>query len=168
MDLRIIQTLGTTEPVLLDETKNYLRVTDDSDDALITQMIVNARLQAEKFINSDIRAKERKIYLTCIEDEINLPYAPVTSVASVTVDGVALGEDAYELLGLDNPVLRLANLPAQKVEITYTTIGIDNESIRQGVFALAAWLYYGRTAKMATNWKSWLSPFKIFGYYGTR
>lgn len=191
-DFRIVQTTGTTEPITLDEVKNYLRLDNTADDTLITAMITNARLQAEKYLNSDILAKDREMFLTSIDEPFNLPYAPlnlqrdgdgVLTNFTVTVDGVVQTEGVgFELLGLDNPRIRLnTNIeafgrggnrgdfsPAQRVNITYSTLGLDNAMINQGLLALCAWLYYGRTAKMGTNWKSWLSPFKTWGYYGTR
>ena len=168
-DLRVVRETSTTEPVTLAEAKNYLRIVNSDDDALITSMITNARRQCERYLNSDIVPKERVVYYDYLSEDINLYYAPIASISSITVDGVAqVADEGYELLGLDNPLVSLQNRIAEKVEITYTTAGLPAEDVNIGVLACIAWLYYGRDAVMSTNYKAWLSPFKIFGYYGIR
>ena len=47
MDNQIISTIGITEPVTLDEVKNYLRITNTRDDVYINSIIPNARIRAE-------------------------------------------------------------------------------------------------------------------------
>ena len=180
MDLRIISTIGTSEPITLAEAKNYLRVVNTADDALITSIITNARMQVERFINSDIVSKQRALFLPVVDYPINLPYAPVMQIDSVTVDGEANAD--YGSNGLDNPLISfgLSSLYGyqstrtttttsfRNVQITYTTTGISDESLKLAVLACVAWLYHGRDAVMGTNWKAYATPFKIFGYYGTR
>ena len=182
MDIRIISTIGTTEPITLAEAKNYLRINNTQDDDYITDLIINARKECERFLNSDILAKQRSIYFADLDDAINLPYAPIATVDTVVVDGVTLSSpDDFEVLGLDNPLVRITSglsafsrggtrsiNSAEKVQITYTTGGLPFPDIRQGVLANVAWKYYGRTAEMSTNYKNFLTPFKTFGYYGTR
>ena len=172
-DIRVVRETSTTEPVTLAEARNYLRITNTQDDDLVASMITSARRQAEEYINSDIVPKERIYYLTKLTEGINLPYAPIASVDSFTIDGTAQTvNEGYEILGLDNPVISLNGSmygeQAQKVEITYTTAGITSNDIKIGILALIAWMYHGRDAKMSTNYKSWLSPFKTVGYYGIR
>ena len=168
-DLRIVRETTTTEPVTLEEAKNYLRINNTQDDTLIQSMITNARRQAEIYINSDIVPKERIVHYDTLNEDINLYYAPVASVDTVTIDGVAATlDDEYELVGLDNPLFRLANQYGEKVQITYTTAGRPAADIKIGVLCYLASLYYQREAKMPTNWKQWLSPFKVYGYYGVR
>lgn len=182
-DYRIVRTIGTTEPVSLDEAKLYLGIENSVEDNFITALIQNARLQAERFINSDIVAKERQLYLRRYDCPVNLPYAPVASVDSVSIDGVAqtLGE-GYEVDGLDNPFIAVGGLgdafargsevglglPTEKVQITYTTTGREDNMINQGILALIDEMYSGPQMSMKTNWKRWLSPFKVHGYYGQR
>ena len=170
MDLRIVRTIGTTEPVTLAEVKNYLRLNNTQDDDLINDIIVNARLRAERYLNSDIVSKQRTVYVGEITDPINLYYAPVTTVDSVTVDGEALTVDQdYYVRGFGNPLIEFEGAgPRRIVQITYTTSGLNFIDIKQGILALCAELYYGRTEKYMTNWRSFLSPFKVNGFYGTR
>ena len=179
MDLRIISTIGTSEPVTLAETKNYLRVTNTQDDNLITSMISNARMQVERFINSDILSKQRELFLPLVDCPINLPYAPITMVDSVEIGGEASTD--FESNGLSNPLLTFGSYglnynggtssyttPVNNVKITYTTTGISDDQIKLAVLACVSWLYHGRESEMSTNWRAFATPFKIFGYYGTR
>ena len=167
-DVRVNSTTGTADSIVtLEEAKNYLRVTNTQDDTLITAMISNAILQAEKYLNSDILAKTRTQYVGSAEEPFNLYYAPVASVQTVTIDGQEQSTETYQLKGLDNPLV-CTDANGVNVVVNYTTQGITDGSVKQGVLALIAWLYYRGEAKMPTNWKSWLSPFKTFGYYGVR
>lgn len=169
MDNKIISTIGTTEPVTLEEVKNYLRITNSRDDAFIQSIIPNARIRAERYLNSDIVSKQRREYFDCITEPINLRYSPISSVDTVLIDGETMTVDTdYTVEGLDNPLFKLEQSSADKVTITYTTAGIDSSLVKPGILALVAELYHSRTEKVSTNWRSFLSPFKVFGYYGVR
>jgi hypothetical protein len=169
MDNKIISTIGVTEPVTLLEVKNYLRITNARDDDYINSIIPNARIRAEKYLNSDIVSKQRREYFACISEAINLRYSPIASVDSVLIDGEAMTVDTdYTVEGLDNPLFKLEQSSADKVTITYTTAGIDASLVKPGILALVAELYHSRTEKVTTNWRSFLSPFKVFGYYAIR
>ena len=168
-DLKVISTNDAPSSIVsLDQAKLYLSVTNTIEDVMITSMITNAILQAEKYMNRDILGKVREMYLVRVTEPINLYYSPIVSVNSVTADGVDLTLDTeYEVLGLDNPSIRFTNTLAEKVVINYTTTGISDESVRQGVLALVQWLYDRGADGGRTNWKAFLSPFKTYGYYGT-
>jgi uncharacterized phiE125 gp8 family phage protein len=169
MDNQIISTIGITEPVTLVEVKNYLRITNTRDDDYINSIIPNARIRAERYLNSDIVSKQRREYFAEISEAINLRYAPIASVDTVVIDGETMTVDTdYTVEGLDNPLFKLEQTIAEKVAITYTTAGIDASLVKPGVLALVAELYHSRTEKVTTNWRSFLSPFKVFGYHGVR
>ena len=169
MDNQIISTIGITEPVTLVEVKNYLRITNTRDDDYINSIIPNARIRAERYLNSDIVSKQRREYFAEISEAINLRYAPIASVDTVVIDGETMTVDTdYTVEGLDNPLFKLEQSSADKVTITYTTAGIDASLVKPGILALVAELYHSRTEKVTTNWRSFLSPFKVFGYHGVR
>jgi len=169
MDNQIISTIGITEPVTLVEVKNYLRITNTRDDDYINSIIPNARIRAERYLNSDIVSKQRREYFAEICEPINFRYSPISTVDSVTIDGVTMIVDTdYTVEGLDNPLFKLEQSSASKVAITYTTSGLDSSLVKPGILALVAELYHSRTEKVTTNWRSFLSPFKVFGYYGVR
>jgi len=169
MDNQIISTIGITEPVTLVEVKNYLRITNTRDDDYINSIIPNARIRAEKYLNSDILSKQRREYFAEICEPINFRYSPISTVDAVTIEGVTMIVDTdYTVEGLDNPLFKLEQSSASKVSITYTTSGLDSSLVKPGILALVAELYHSRTEKVTTNWRSFLSPFKVFGYYGIR
>ena len=171
-DVKVVSTLTAPSSIVsLDQAKLYLSVTNTQEDVMITSMITSAILQAEKYLNSDILSKTRQMYLANVTEPINLYYAPILSVNSVSINGETQVEgEGYEVLGLDNPSITFNYIDtniAQKVLINYTTSGITDESVRQGILALVAYLYNRGNHGMTTNWKAFLSPFKTFGYYGT-
>ena len=169
-DVKVVSTNDAPSSIVsLNEVKLFLSVTNTQEDVMITSMITNAILQAEKYLARDILGKTREMYLVRVEDPISLYYAPIASVNTVHVDGVLqeLSKE-YEVLGLDNPTVMFIAPPVRKVLINYTTAGIANESIRQGILALIQLLYDRNADGARTNWKAFLSPFKTFGYYGTR
>ena len=166
IDVREVATIPSnpTEPVTLDEAKNWLRIDTTADDTLITNLIISARRKAERYLNRDIVAKQREAYWTYVDEDINLPYT-TNGVTSVSVDGNALTLNTdYEVLGLDNPKIRILNNPVEKVQINYTTANFSNSEIEIGILMLIEESYHGHK----TMWKSILSPFKVFGYYGVR
>ena len=169
MDLQIINTIGTN-PVTLAEAKNYIRVTNTTEDALIQSMIVNATRKVEAYINTDIVSKQRAMYLDQVDEPFGLYYAPInTTIAPVVeVDGITQETDSYELRGIENPLIQLQSNNARKVKVTYTTKGISDEGIEPAILCYVAYLYHGRDAMMSTNWKLFAAPYKLQQYNGTR
>ena len=166
-DLRVVSEAAYTELVSLADAKNYLRVDNSDDDTLIENMIIQARIMAETYTRSDIAPKTREQFLVTAEGDFNLYYAPIATVNSVMVDGVE--NTTYETLGLSNPFIRLdGNGMAKNVLVNYTTSGRTEVGLKQGILCTIAYLYYGRDAKMSTNYKPFLAPYKISGYYGVR
>ena len=169
MDLQIINTIGT-DVVTLAEAKNYIRVTNTSEDTLITSMISNATRRIEAYINTDIVAKQRAMFLDRADEPFGLYYAPInTTIAPVVeVDGEVQTTGAYEVIGLENPLIRLESTFAEKIKVTYTTKGIADDGIKPAILCYVAYLYHGRDAMMSTNWKLFAAPYKLQQYYGTR
>ena len=166
-EVQVLTTIGSPDTIVtLDQAKEYIRITNTEEDSLITAMIQNAILQAEQYLSRDILSKTRRMYVNYADRPFNLFYAPVASVQTVAIDGTST--TAYELLGLQNPLVKLDQTNAEKVTVDYTTAGIADQSVRQGILALIAWLYHRGDASMPTNWKTWLSPFKTYGFYGNK
>ena len=167
--LTVTQT--ATDVVTLAEARTYLGVTiSTSDDALITAQIDAAIGIAETFLSRDILAKTRvqtEIYAE--NGELSLYYPPIASVDTVTRDGDPQTLDVgYTLQGAtDNPVIDF-RLPAnnsrdvggaRRVDVEYTTAGLDNQIIKQGVLSIVSDLY--NEGKVGTDYRSILAPFKI-------
>ena len=169
--LSVTDSRSNSDIISLAEVKNYLRVTNTQDDIEIQDMLDNSIDAIERYLEQDILAKDRRMYLESVIDPFQLYYAPLGSVgvSEVSVDGEVLLESSYELLGIEDPKVDLMNFPAEKVNVRYTTKGItDLSKLKQGIKARVAWLYWGRDSKVSTNWKAYLSPYKRYAYYGVK
>ena len=167
-DYRIVSVLTATEPITLLEAKNYIRVTNDQDDTLIENMISEGRQLAETYLSKDILSRSREVFISYVDREIKLPYAPIDTDVdiTVTVEDNLIAADQYSTFGYEDPAVRLSSVPARDVKITYTTKGLGTE-VKQGVLAATAFLYKaaGRgemdTMKnIMTDYKSLLAPYR--------
>lgn len=163
MTVREVSTLaGSTEPITLDEAKNWLRIDNTDDDTRITSLITAARRRAENYIKKDIVGKNREVFWTVLNKDVNLPFT-VNTISSVTFDGVAQTvNDGYELLGTGNAIFRLESYPNEKIQVQYATENYTDDEIKIGVLMIVEEMYYNNK----TQWKFVLSPFKVWGYYG--
>ena len=167
-DVRVVSVIDSTEPVTLAEVKNYLRITNSEDDALITSQISAAREIAESYLSRDILPRSRQAFFNRVTEPFTLSWAPIdTSVdITITVEGEPWTE--FEVKGFNNPTIVMNYqleengdfyvVTTRDVLVSYTTLGINDANIKQGVLACVAFLYYGRDAKMATNYTNFLAP----------
>lgn len=83
-----------TEPVTLQSVKDILRLTDTTDDALITGQIKSAREFAEKILGRSLASKTYAAFydrFPCTQHPILLPEPPARSVSAVKyLDSVTL------------------------------------------------------------------------------
>lgn len=168
MNLKII-TPATTEPVSLAEAKLHLRVTADTDNTLITNLIKTARQHAENYAGRALASQTLELVLDnfpcCYVDNspcgyIELPMPPVTSVTSVKYknsDGIEATWDTAEYIFYDKEpaIITLAfnkswpsftPYPAGAVKVRYVAGYTTNipEPIRQAMLLLIATLYENR------------------------
>ncbi len=78
-----LSTAPTTEPVLLQEVKDYMRVTINDDDALIMRLMKASRDAVETMTNRQLITATWVLRLNDFQAEIPLPRAPLSSVTSV-------------------------------------------------------------------------------------
>lgn len=148
-----------TEPVTLDDVKAYLGIDHDDDDAVLTAVIRQARIQAEQYLNRDIIARARQLYYPFVTNDIKLLRSPVNRDVDIEITIGGEMTTAFEVLGLNNPVVRLEARTAREVEITYTTEGLSNSDVRNGVLALCGHLY--PRSDIHLDWMAMLSPYKV-------
>ena len=160
---------SNTEIITLAEVKNYLRVTNTQDDAEIQDAIDNSIDAIERYLDIDILAKSRQMYVDYVDEPINLYYAPIDTSVDLAVSVSGTPEVGFEQLGIEDPKISFTGARSA-VLISYTTKGItDLSKLKQGIKRRVAALYFERgDATMNTNWKLALSPYRRFGYYGTR
>ena len=173
--IEIVSTTGS-ELITTSDVKDYVRIDTTADDTLIDRMIVQARIWCENYISRDIVAKERKYYLDKAEGFIQIPFAPVATITSVTVQGSSaeyqekgLNKEQIILTSGVNQVLSGSNTSfAMEVLITYTTAGVSDDLIKQALLQMVSNYYDNRTDfiqgknvnEIPTNVKSILASYK--------
>ena len=160
-----VNSLLGNEIITLGDVKNYVRIDSDDDNAIITNMITQARIWCENYISRDIVPKNRTYYLSDTSGLFDLPFAPVATIESVTVEGEAA---TYTEYGLDDLSIELDGGPSNNVKITYTTAGLNDGLIKQALLQMVSNLYDNRAdfvtgtivSDIPTNVKSILSGYK--------
>ena len=163
--IKITATTGS-EIINTATAKTYLRVDTSADDTLIGQMITQARIIIENYITKDIVAKTRKLYLANVDERFVLPFSPIASVQTITVDGTATTD--YTTYGLDDTIIELGSLPSKEVIVSYTTAGMNDSFLIEANLQLVSTLYDNRTDfvigqnvnDLPTNVKEILSGYK--------
>jgi hypothetical protein len=138
--IKINSTTGS-EIISTSEFKDYARISNSTDDTLIGIIIKQARIWCENYISRDIVAKNRTYYLDETNGIFDIPFGPIASISSVTVDGTTVTD--YTMEGLDNETIDLDG-PAEKVKVTYVTSGLDDELLQQAIKQFAVTLYDNR------------------------
>ena len=136
-----VNSLLGNEIITLGDVKNYVRIDSDDDNAIITNMITQARIWCENYISRDIVPKNRTYYLPSTNGMFDLPFAPIASVVSVLINGNAA---EYTEHGLDDLSIELDGGPADNVKVTYTTTGINDGLIKQALLQLVSTYYDNR------------------------
>ena len=165
--IKINSTVGN-EILTGQDVKDYVRIDTASDDNIITAMITQARIWCENYISRDIVAKNRTYYLPTTNGVFDFPFGPVTSVATVNVNGT--DTTAFEIFGLDNETIELDGGSAENVKVTYITEGLNDSLIKQAMLQLISTYYDNRAyfdsgsskeiSEIPTNTKVILTSYK--------
>lgn len=139
-EVKITATTGS-EIVTVSGAKDFIRIDTSDDDTLIGNMIEQARLWCENYISRDIVAKTRVYYLEEADSRFDVPFAPLASISSVTVEGTAADYDTY---GVYDEVILLNSLPAKDIKVTYTTQGMNDGLLQQAILQLVSTYYDNR------------------------
>ena len=122
IDFTLVNVGTPTEPVTLAEAKNYCRVTTNADDALITDLITEAREAVEKATGTCIVQKNVTIWFNNPASNFNLPYGPMDPTTFKLYDDINNTEVLaanYRLVGGQYPSL---NFPIwNQLRATYTS-----------------------------------------------
>lgn len=139
-EVKVTATTGS-EIVTVSGAKDFIRIDTSDDDTLIGNMIEQARLWCENYISRDIVAKTRVYYLEEADSRFEVPFAPLASISSVTVDGTAASYNTY---GVYDEVILLDSLPAKDIKVTYTTEGMNDGLLQQAILQLVSTYYDNR------------------------
>ena len=164
------------EPAALDETKAYLRVDGDVEDALIGRLIAVAIGHCEAFTGQALIARAMRETMPALPGWRRLSRTPVVSIAALEGlpaegAGVALPVGAYAVdidAAGDGWVRIVTPGEAARVAVTYSA-GVASgwsglpEPLRQGIVRLASHLYAHRDADdegappaaVAALWRPW-------------
>jgi len=140
--IKINSTTGS-EVVSTTNAKDYMRVDTSADDTLIGQMIVQARVWIENYLSRDIVSKTRSLYLATVNERFSLPFSPIASVQTITIDGTTTTN--FQTYGLNELIVELEDLPSENVIVNYTTTGFNNDLIKQAMLQLVSTYYDYRT-----------------------
>lgn len=159
-----INSVTGSEIVTTQDVKDYVRIDTSADDAIIARMIEQARIWCENYISRDIVAKTRTYYVDRTNGVFDIPFAPVNSITSVTVQGEAA---EYTVLGLDNETIELDGGSAEQVKVSYSTTGLSDGLLKQAILQLVSTYYDNRADyvsgsinEIPSNVKSILSSYK--------
>ena len=147
-----IKVTDGAEPVNLETAKDWLRVTTEDDDTIITDLITVARQRIEAYSLSSMTAKN--VVLTgYIDTPFPLPYSPISAISAVKfLDGQivdtgvndwdTLDPDEYQIIGYNQKQFR----PQIKgtYEITYTTTANADLRLKSDLKRVLLWLYENR------------------------
>lgn len=186
----------TTETIIVSETgsepittaylKNYIRVSFDTDDAVIASVLTAARILVEAYIEQSLVSKNYKTYFTNFEKwdmvngqiEMRLPISPVTAISAVkqvAADGTETATTDYFETGLQEKVisapliLSLENSANTGYIVEYTAFNSSiQEPIKDAIAKLAGELYENRQnsgvdisiASLPYDVKMILTPYK--------
>ena len=104
----------TTEPVTLQEAKDYMRISSDSENDLIEELITSARERIEKYTGLSLGLKTLKAYWFYFHIPAEIPYGPITAINSVVDDNdVAL---EYTARGLQYKTLEAYSTQGLTIE----------------------------------------------------
>ena len=178
-----IDSVTGSEIVPTSEFKSYARIETSDDDTVIAEMIKAARKKCEAFINRDIVAKTRSLFISNLKPageygdlyrkkaKIVLPFAPITAITSVQTqasDGT-LTSITYDSYGWEDKYLEVASSYNKNIKIVYTTTGLSNDDIKIAIKQLAATYYDNRSDfvqaninTIPTNAQSMLDPYVYF------
>ncbi len=183
ISVQIDSTTGS-EIVPTSEFKSYARIETSDDDTLIAEIIKAAREKCEAFINRDIVAKTRSLFISNLSPsgeygdlyrkkaKIVLPFAPITAITSVQTqasDGT-LTAISYDAFGLEDKYIEVSSAYSKNIKIVYTTSGLSFEDIKIAIKQLGTTYYDNRAdyiigksvAIVPSNIQSMLDPYIYF------
>jgi len=154
MALRLISE-STTEPVTLDETKQYLRLStsDTSEDFVLTALIKTARIDAETKTKRPYVAKTYRLTLDAFpEGGIELPYPPLSTIAGIVTVNYVNSSGATAHMNSSSIVVDAESEPA----MIFPSTADDNDWPDTNDVVNAVTIQYETTCAPPENVKTWI------------
>ena len=140
--MQIIRTVSGSEPVTLAQAKAYNRVLFSVDDSTIELLITQARETLEQATNLSLVEQTISLTLDTYKDKFRLPYGPIVSVPTVTLN-TGLGDDAVSADYIsDNGLIKFNGKGTLKAE--YEAGGVEFQGLKIAMLEMIAFLYTNR------------------------
>jgi hypothetical protein len=140
--MQIIRTVSGSEPVTLAQAKEYNRVLFSVDDSTIELLITQARETLEQATNLSLVEQTIELTLDTYKDKFRLPYGPIVSVTTVTLN-TGLGDDAVSADYIsDNGLIKFNGKGTLKAE--YEAGGVEFQGLKIAMLEMIAFLYTNR------------------------
>lgn len=170
-----------TEPVTLQEAKDYARIDGSTEDTLITSLIKMARLHCEAFMGKAIIRKTVTIDSFTFPYQWQIPYGPINSAADIT-KVVTIDENDVETslnykanIGIFPKITITSGDQGYKFRMVYTA-GFTSvpEDIKLAIKMMVNTLYERRedvivgtiVADFPLGVKALLMPYKTYNWFG--
>lgn len=153
-----------TEPVSLEEAKNFCKIDITNDDDLITAMITAARQQCEAYTNTGFVVRDIVAIVNNENGGIYFPYGPLVEIYSVTDKNgqTLILDDNYETKGVS--FVRLTEPKETEIELDYSAGYETLPSVLKLALLNAIYYMYDNRAQGSDNIgpiaKSLLNPYK--------
>lgn len=133
---------SVTEPVSLQDAKDWCRISVSDDDAIITALITTARQQCEQYAAIGFISRQIVATLTNLNGNIYFPYGPVTSTpVLLDCDGNAISNAKID--GEDFKFLVYPKL--SRINATYNAgYSILPQQLKTALLQQVAYLYENR------------------------
>jgi hypothetical protein len=122
----------------LAEAKEYNRVLFSVDDSTIEMLITQARETLEQATNLSLVEQTIELTLNAYKDKFRLPYGPIVSVTTVTVNTDNVTADYIS----DNGLIKFNGKGTLKAE--YEAGGVEFQGLKIAMLEMIAFLYTNR------------------------
>jgi uncharacterized phiE125 gp8 family phage protein len=154
MSLRLISE-STTEPVSLDDVKQYLRLStsDTSEDLVLAALVKTSRIYAETKTKRPYVAKTFRLTLDSFPDGgIELPYPPLSTVAGIVTVNYINSSGATAHMNSSSIVVDAESEPA----MIFPSTADDNDWPDTNDVVNAVTIQYETTCNPPENVKTWI------------
>lgn len=175
-----LATGSVTEPITLQEAKDYARIDGFSEDALITSLITMARQHCESYTGKSIVLKTVTISSFTYPYQFQMPYGPLTNELNIT-KCVTLDQNGVEtpltyqvVAGLFPKIQILGGPQSYKFRLVYTAgFAVVPEDIKLAIKMMVNTLYERRedfsdlqAIESPLGVKALLMPYKTYNWFG--
>ena len=178
--VQLAETAPVTEPVTLQEAKDYARIDGSTEDTLITSLIKVARLHCESFTGKSLIAKTVTVTSFTFPYQFQMPYGPllaennITKCVTIDQNDVETNLNFEVNLGLYPKLFILGGGQSYKFKLVYsagfTTVP---EDIKLAIKMLVNTLYERRedfsdlqAIESPLGVKALLMPYKSYNWFG--